>query len=50
MNSVTWIGFGFEELEKKFNTVEELYEFMNRDEIKPYVTKIVVNDMEFMRK
>lgn len=49
MNSVTWIGFGFEELEKEFEAAEELIEFMNKEEIKPYVTKLIINGMEFTR-
>lgn len=49
MNKVTWTGFGFDELEKEFETAEELIKFMCEDSIKPYVTKVVIGGIELKR-
>lgn len=49
MNKVIWTGFGFEELEKEFETAKELIEFMCEPSIKPYVTKVVINGIELKR-
>lgn len=49
MNKVVWTGFGFEELEAEFETAECVVKFISKDNIKPYVTKIVINGIEFKR-
>ena len=48
MNKVIWTGFGFEELEAEFEAAKHVIEFMSKDNIKPYVTKIVINGMKNM--
>lgn len=49
MNSITWLGFGFEEITKEFENANDLIAFMSKDDIKPYVIKAVINDSEFLK-
>lgn len=49
MNSITWLGFGFEEITKEFENVNDLIAFMSKDDIRPYVIKAVINDSEFLK-
>lgn len=49
MNNVTWIGYDFMQLTKEFETVEELTSFMKQEDIKPYITKVTINDIPLVR-
>ena len=49
MNSITWLGFGFEEITKEFENANDLIAFMPKDDIKHYVIKAVINDSEFLK-
>ena len=49
MNSITWLGFGFEEITKEFENANDLIAFMSKDNIRPYVIKAVINGSEFLK-
>lgn len=49
VNSITWLGFGFEEITKEFENANDLIAFMSKDNIRPYVIKAVINDSEFLK-
>lgn len=49
MNSITWLGFGFEEITKEFENTNDLIAFMSKDDIRPYVIKVIINDSEFLK-
>lgn len=49
MNKVTWIGFDFKEVTKEFETVEELTNFICKDDIKPYILRVTINGIPLVR-
>ena len=49
VNSITWLGFGFEEITKEFENANDLIAFIPKDNIRPYVIKAVINDSEFLK-
>lgn len=49
MFKLIWMGFGYGQLEKEFETVGQLIRFMEQDDIKPFIKKAIVNGTEFKR-